>query len=212
MGALTFSQLKARITADGVDDTRAGEVVNQAYSELVERARFLQKKVTLGTTVADQSEYDFPEDDLVQIEYVYIGTTEYQRCSYPELKALQNGGAYRRFSQVGAVAPWFDSDGSPKFEIYPTPTEADLDIEGVASDSPTALSASGDIPITPKFCDQAIIDYARALVYDEEDEDGGNRDRLEAKFEATIARLHRYKHARIGRGAVQARIKGVHIR
>lgn len=207
---MTFEQLKARVAADGVSDTEAGVLVNQAYQALVVRAKFLQKSITLGTTVAEQAVYDFPESDLVQIESVWIGTVCYDRVGLEELREVVAGRGRIEDPRRGIVSPYFDSTGNPQFRLYPVPGESGETIDGIVVDTPAELTA-GQSPVTPVDFDQAIIDGARARIYDEEDEDGGNRERLDAKFDSEVRRLEGRKHTRIGRGPQQARIHNIHI-
>lgn len=206
---MTFEELKARVTADGVSDAEAGVLVNQRYRELVTQAKFLEKIISLGTTVANQAAYNFPETDLVQVEYVYIGSTRYNRVGLDELHEVESGRAFLDDWRFGIVSPYFDSAGTAQFRLYPAPGTAGDTITGVVVDTPAAL-VNGQSPVTPVDFDQVIIDGARALVYDEEDEDGGNRDRLEARFDRGVARLQGRKNTRIGRGPTQARVHGVH--
>lgn len=210
MGVLTFAEMCDRVAADGVTTTEAGVLINQRYAEGVTDALFLEKEIDLGTTVADQSEYSMPETDLVQIEYAYIGTVPYDRIGIADMKALQAGRSFLGDTTRGAIAPAFDSSGTPKFELYPTPSDAGDTITGIVADAPTALTGSGTT-ICPAFFDQSLIDGARALVYDEEDERGSDRERLEASFNRGVVKLKTRKNIRIGRGPVQAKVKGVHF-
>ena len=210
MGTLTFAQMKTRVAADGVTETEAGQLINQRYDEGVTESLWLEKEITLGTTTANTSEYSMPETDLVQIEYAYIGTVPYDRVGLDEMKSLQAGRAALSDTTRGAIAPAFSSTGTPKFEIYPTPSTTGDTITGVVADSPAVLTET-DVAVTPSFFDQCLIDGARALVFDEEDERGSDRERLEARFDRGVARLRERKHKRIGRGPVQMKVKGVHF-
>lgn len=208
---MDFAALKTGVRSHAgiaVDDTTAGELVNDAYKSMVARAHYLQKEVALGDTVALQERYELPED-VVDLKELWVGGDDYLQVSTRELARLKNGKARLPSGWDRAFAATFEDDGSSTFGLFPIPDAGGAALVGLAAVTPPDLTGT-QVPLVPVEFHKYIRDGAVADGLQLIDERHDSAAPFEARYEAGVGLLGRRKHSRVGSGPIQARVKGAH--
>lgn len=191
-----------------VDDTVAGQIVNDRYRMMVGRAKWQMQEVDLGATVAGQERYPIG-DDIVDLEELLVGGEPYLRVGTRQLYRLKTGRLRLSWDVSGAFAPAFDSDGVESVGLFEVPETAGDALLGFAAVLPTPLSGT-QLPVVPEdihpfLRDGCVADGLRLV-----DERLGEADNLDARFEQGIILLQQRKNSRVGSGPVQIQVRGVH--
>lgn len=210
----TFDELVARLRSPeaggfGITTTRGGELVLQAIRRLAVVSEWLTDEREIGPTVVDQFLYDL-DDDVIDVKGLMIdGDPKYQRVSTTEAWDLAAGviPIEARFS--GSYSPRI-SAGNKKVGISPIPDTAGLSIVALVAIIPDDISGS-EVPPFPDDAEDSISRFARAMAYEEVDEDFATADAVEAKALAYAGELHSRGTARVGSGLIQAGIWGTHF-
>jgi hypothetical protein len=181
--------------------------INDRQAALVARAKYLQKEVSLGTTVSGQGEYSLPDvANIVDLEGVLVGSEPYERVGTRSLWERKfRGGTGNVF------APDFTSAGALQIELYPAPNEDGTAISGLAAVMPDALLAAEDVPVVPPDFHKVIVDGAMAIGLERIDERLDEADRYHQLFETGVQELIRRRNSRIGSGPVQIQVAGKHF-
>ena len=190
-----------------VTETVATGWINDRHAALVARAKYLQKEVSLGTTVSGQGEYSLPDvANIVDLEGVLVGSAPYERVGQRYLWERKfRGGTGNVF------APDFTTSGTLQIELYPAPDEDGTAITALAAVQPSALAASEDVPVVPPDFHKVIVDGAMAIGLERIDERLDEADRYHQLFEAGVMELIRRRNSRIGSGPVQIQVAGKHF-
>jgi len=202
----TFAQIKTRAQnlALASDDTEAGLVVNDALTDIVVGAQLkvtsASASLTAGTTVYDIST-DFGITDfgsLQYLEYLATGyTTSYilEPISTDEVLALNATNATGFTRQYSFL-------GLDTIRIWPGPQTTGDRLKVYYAQTPTALSADGDIPTDiPSHWHWLIVIGAAARLADAVGEDQALSASLEAKFQGGMINFQKFMTRRGGRTA-----------
>jgi hypothetical protein len=190
--------------------------INDVVQEAVGEAKWLKKSLSLGPTVAGQSEYALPTDgttdatatEVVDIVALNVDSSKpWLRISTQEMWELQ-AGASRLSWAAGAYAPNFQTDTDPVVELYPAPEEAGLTIEALAAVLPLnigdATSGATVLPLPDDVAGKIAVDGAIALGLTRLQEDTDPTP-FRARFLEGKAELKRRANTRIGSGPTRVR-------
>ena len=202
----TFAQLKTRAEnlALASDDTEAGACVNDALTDIVVTS---QLKVTVSneSLTGGQSAYDISSDfaitdfgALQYLEYLALGAT-YSYILEPiagdELLALNATnpiGATRQYAFLGLDT----------LRLWPVPQTTGDILKVYYAQTPTTLSADGDIPSDiPSQWHWLITIGAAARLADAVGEDQNLSNALDAKFQVGMVAFQKFLTRRSGRTA-----------
>lgn len=202
----TFAQLKTRAEnlALASDDTEAGACVNDALTDIVVTS---QLKVTVSneSLTGGQSVYDISADfaitdfgALQYLEYLALGAT-YSYILEPiagdELLALNATnpiGATRQYAFLGLDT----------LRLWPVPQTTGDILKVYYAQTPTTLSADGDIPSDiPSQWHWLITIGAAARLADAVGEDQNLSMALDAKFQNGMVAFQKFLTRRSGRTA-----------
>lgn len=202
----TFAQLKTRAEnlALASDDTEAGACVNDALTDIVVTS---QLKVTVSneSLTSGQSVYDIGSDfaitdfgALQYLEYLALGAT-YSYILEPiagdELLALNATnpiGATRQYAFLGLDT----------LRLWPVPQTTGDILKVYYAQTPTTLSADGDIPSDiPSQWHWLITIGAAARLADAVGEDQNLSNALDAKFQNGMVAFQKFLTRRSGRTA-----------
>jgi len=202
----TFAQLKARAEnlALASDDTEAGLCVNDALTDIVVTS---QLKVTVSneSLTSGQSVYDISSDfaitdfgALQYLEYLALGATQsyiLEPIAADEILALTATnpiGAARQYAFLGLDT----------IRLWPVPQATGDILRVYYAQTPTALSADGDIPSDiPSQWHWLITIGAAARLADAVGEDQNLSMALDAKFQAGMIAFQKFMTRRSGRTA-----------
>jgi hypothetical protein len=202
----TFAQLKTRAQnlALASDDTEAGACVNDALTDIVVSA---QLKVTMvnESLTTGQSAYDLSSDFLITdfgalqyLEYLALGAS-YSYILEPiagdeilALNATNPIGATRQYAFLGLDT----------IRLWPVPQTTGDILKVYYSQTPTELSADGDIPSDiPSQWHWLITIGAAARLADAVGEDQNLSNALDAKFQNGMIAFQKFMTRRSGRTA-----------
>lgn len=217
--AIARVQAQFDSTAAVSNDSAVRSWIHECLQEAVGEAKWLKKSLSLGPTVADQSEYALPADgttDATPTELVDLialsvnGSKPWLRVSTQEMWELQTGAARLR-GAAGAFAPNFQSDTDAVVELYPTPDTAGYTIEALAAVLPLdigdATSTATVLPIPDDLAGPVCIDGPIGLGFARIGE-GQDPTAYTARFQVAKEKLRRRANSRIGSGPTQLRPGG----
>lgn len=179
--------------------------LNERYATMVVRARWRLMEVSLGNTVAGQS--DYPIDDAIQeLAYVYLGSTgrPYIYAGPLEMRQIIAGDARVSDDAAGAFAPAYTSTGANGIRLWPVPTAVDA-LTGLVSEPPADLVDDANVPIVPADFHKAIVDGAIAIGLERDSERLQEASYFTTQYEGSIERLRKRRLGRIGGGTTQIR-------
>lgn len=210
----SFDDLVARYRspeAGGFDvsTTRAREVVNQAIRRLVVESRSLKDELELGPAVADQALYTLPANVVDVLALKVGGDPNYIRVSTTQHWELEAGKAVLPSWATGAYAPRFTAE-SKKVAIHGIPAAGTTITALVALSSPDYSGTQ--VPPLPDDLEDAVLWAAKAIGYEEIDENLNTSEAYSQKAGAAAAELRARETGRVGGGVIQGQIKGVHFR
>jgi hypothetical protein len=204
---MTFEALVDKITAQfEVTQAQAVAFVNERLARMVVESEFLVVSKSLGTTVADQSNYSLDTgitDDLTLVDLSLVkitdgsgDTTLYTGVSIEDLWRVDAAQG----EIVGDGGVWaldYQADGDLELRLEPAPEEGSLTILGLWAMTPTALTYGGGSTALPVPVDvhTALLDGAKADAYDLEDNQALSA-KMEANFAQGIAKLVKRKNSR----------------
>jgi hypothetical protein len=191
--------------------------INECLQEALGESKWVKRAFSLGTTVADQSEYTLPADgtgdtgptELVDLIALTVnGSKPWLRVSTSEMWELQAGAASLR-GAAGAYAPNFSNLGAATVELYPTPEVAGYTIEALGAmlwvDIPDWGSGTTLLPIPDDLAGGICVDGPIGLGLSRLQEDADPTIFL-ARFAAAKEKLKRRANSRIGSGPHQLRV------
>jgi hypothetical protein len=202
----TFAQLKARAEnlALASDDTEAGLCVNDALTDIVVTS---QLKITVANAplTGGLSVYDLSTDlgitdfgALQYLEYLALGATQsyiLEPIAADEILALTATnpiGAARQYAFLGLDT----------IRLWPVPQATGDILKVYYAQTPTTLSADGDIPSDiPSQWHWLITIGAAARLADAVGEDQNLSMALDAKFQAGMVAFQKFMTRRSGRTA-----------
>lgn len=196
---------RVRNAVGDITEAEAQAFVLDAARELAAESRWDEDVVSLGTTVADQGEYDLT-DTIVDFYSVLVDGVPYVQATAKDIEEIDAGVSTLHLGSPipqGVYAPYPHATGDLKLSIRPTPDEAGLAITGRVILTITVSNWSTDNPPWPADFDQVCIAGAVALGLDENDDRADLAATHRAKFEAGIKRLRSRKSSRVGKGAIQ---------
>jgi hypothetical protein len=215
--AIALVQAQFDSTAAESGDSQVRGWINACLQEAVGEARWLKKTLSLGPTVADQSQYVIPGDgtadasptEVVDIVGLRVDSSKpWKRVGTQDLWELQAGAAFLR-GAAGAFAPNFQSDTDPVVELYPTPTVAGLAIDALAavlpSDIVDATLGTLVLPVPDDLANKICVDGPIGLGITRIQEVTDPTPFL-ARYEDGKAQLKKRANSRVGSGPTQARV------
>lgn len=211
---LTFDELVARLRSPegggfNVSPTRAGELVNQAIRRLAVVSEWIIDERELGPTVAGQDLYDLP-DVIAKVKGIKIaGDPMWARASTTGLWDLAAGNVRLEPKFSGAFAQREQGEDK-KLGLWPTPGTDGLSIIGLVALTPAPLSGA-QVPPFPDDAEDAVQWFAKAIAYEEIDEDLASAQGFRDMALGYAGELKSRNNSRIGSGVVQAQIAGVHF-
>lgn len=187
------SVIVSALLSEGVSQADALAIVNERYLQANSEARWNRIASTLTTTVAGQSNYSI-DADVVDLDYLRIGTTEYEPVAQEQIWGIQSGRL--RLRADGVFAP--DSQG--QLELYPAPAVTGSAIETLTVQDPDPLTVTPDsTPIFPAALHGPIlIDGSIALIRSRTDERMGPAGAFEQKYVNAVEDLRLRANRRIG--------------
>lgn len=153
-----------------VSEPRAYEIVNRAIKRVARRALSIQAVISLGTTVADQEDYELPAN-VIDLRRIKVGTVaNYSRISLDVLWDLKDIDSDVTLAGRGGgvFAPQFSNDGATRsVSIYPAP-DAGQAISGFAVLEPADdLEAGDSLPFSDP---EPVVNMAASIAYKQVDE------------------------------------------
>lgn len=190
------SQIVAKVATEGFTPADVLDVVNERYLEANAEARWHRVAASLGTTVAGQSNYTLPLS-VVDLDYLRIGTTEYQPAGQEQVWGLQSGRLNLR-GTGGLFVPDFVS--GDQIEIYPAPTTTGTAIETLQVADPSLLTTTPDTtPVFPAdLHGRLLIDGPIALIRARADERIWSAQFFEGRFQEGVEMLKQRANRRVG--------------
>ena len=207
---MTPDEIIAAVLAEGgFDQSSANQSaavvlgwVNDARRKAIEDAKWLKATVSLGPTVAGQSQYAVTEDVVDLLMLQVGGGVPWLRISMEDLEAL-HAGSGTISGAPGAYAPNFESDADAVVDLWPAPATAGEAITGVAAITPLDIVAGGTeatVKLPKRFhrdiCVHGAIAEGKLLV--EEDPEAAAISK--GIYEAAVELLRRRANSRIGSG------------
>lgn len=193
-----------------ISESRAGEIVNAAIRRLVVRSQILVAERELGPGVAGTYLYELPADVLDIRGLMVNGDPKFARVATTRHWQLRSGDAYLPPGRTGAYAPRFDTDGGKWVAIFPTPAGGET-ITALCAISSPDYADDDDLPL-PEDGEQPLQWAAKAIAYEEIDEDPATAGGFYAQADAWADSLAQRERGRVGGGVIQAQIQGVHFR
>ncbi len=216
---MNTAQIIDAIVLQGGFDTSATDTarsvilqwVQECYDFALSETGWRKATISLGPTVANQSQYAIPANvtDLASLRV--DGSTPWLRVTTEDLWNLQGGIGAIEGDAPGAFAPNFEADADQVFELWPTPTTAGLSISGLCEtiDSTALTDGSGSTPGLPAHLHQRVlvdgaISIGRVRINERPD--------LAASFVASrdsgLKALKKLSVSRVGSGVWTARVAG----
>jgi hypothetical protein len=204
---LLASEIVAAVVAEGGFDTTSSQTpaatvlswVNAKYRQMVADSKWRKAVISLGPTVAGQSQYAVP-DNVVDLRTIRVnGSRTWALASIEGLWGLQASDLALSSDAVGAFASSDTAAGGQVIELYPAPDTSGYAIDGMAALLPTDLALT-DTPIVPADLHQALVDGAIGMgmgrVFERHDAEAV----YEQRFQDGVQKLMRRTKSRIGSG------------
>lgn len=192
---MNFDEMVTRLTSQyDVTQAQAVAFVNERLARLVSESEFMMVSKSLGTTTANQSNYQLAAD-LVDLSAIKIVNGADVSLYYGvSLDDLWRGDAGRGSPTGFAID--YQADGDPEIRLEPAPETAGLTILGLYAQQPTVLTygSTATIPV-PADVHTHLLAGAQADCLDQE----GRQDlagKYEARFEEGVRKLIRRKNSR----------------
>lgn len=191
-----------------VGDVKAERVAQRAVKRLAAASHWIKAELELGPTAAGQPNYLLP-DKVVRLFALAVGAnTPYGRRDIRVLWDVRAGREELVGEEGGIFAERFDASGTVKsFDIFPTPEEGGLAILGLASIVPADLLPGQILPF-PEQHRGAILDFARAELYEQTDENKAMSESYERRALSTGEGLFLLANARTGSGPWRIPVAG----
>lgn len=206
------SQLRgAEAAGFDVSDGQAGKLVNRGLRRLASLSRWVRELRELDTTDVGVAEYAVPDDILSIVALTVGGGREYLAVNLRQIWSLQQGSLSLR-GAPGAFSDEYGADPatSHKLALYPAPTAAGLAIVAYCAVVPGDYEDGDNLPFPPDM-DETIIDAARAMAYEDVDENPDMADYFHKKVNDEAERLRRRANSRVGSNVTQIQVKGYHF-
>lgn len=192
----------------GVSVPQAERILQEAVRRYASRSHWIKAQINLGPTVVDQAEYDLPAHVVDLISLRLSTGWPYTRKSTKVFWELASGDAVWRSSKGGVFAPVFDTTGTKKVALHPTPGEAGLTIEGLAAIYPeNDLAGNDELPF-PGDHQRGVLNAAKAVAYEELDENPQQAQYFRDLFQGEAEELRRQGNSRVGSGPTKFAIAG----
>lgn len=198
-------QTRVQNAVGDITSSEAQAFILDAARELNAEARYDEDVISLGTTVADQGEYDVT-DTHVDFHSVLVNGVPYVQATPRDIEEIDGGvssiiqyGSPTR----GVFAAYPNATGDLKLSIRPTPDTAGYAITGRVILTISVSNWSTENPPWPTDFDQVCIHGAVALGLGEQDERLESAAYHRDRFEKGIARLRARKSGRVGKGAIK---------
>lgn len=198
------AMIDAVLTQGGFDTSQAPRSmalgwIQEIISDAVARAKWRLRLVSLGPTVAGQSQYEVSAT-YSEVDEIKVGGARVNRVSTEQMWSIQNGDVLLYPGRL-VFAPYHDAGAMTEgIELYPTPTEDGLEIKALARvDAVSVVDDSADVLAIPVDMHGRVVDEAIRL----------GRRRLfgveydESSREGLVTVLRERRNSRLGGGVQQ---------
>lgn len=190
-----------------IEPEERDRLLNEGHVELCVRAEWTRALKEVGPTVADQIAYAYP--DARRILSLSVAGNTYAPTDHESVLSLRAGRLVLRTDGVWWLS--YESDGTRKISLYPTPGTAGVSILAECVVEPAELVNDADEPAVPSDFRQALVDYVASLTLGRQEDDPEARELHQAEFERQVQRLSELANMQEGDGPIQAQIAGVHF-
>lgn len=212
----TVASLVANVLTEGNFDATEPQVLQwltRRQRTMCSRTRVYRKKLSIGPTVAEQQAYTVPKE-VVEIREVLVNGITYGTGRHSDLAQGAQGylwldGLY--LDGGGISTREDDSTGTTKLALYPTPTEAGLEVTLIAVCLPPDLVVGEDstIKVPGDFLD-ALVAGAIATGLTRIESRPDLAQPFETIFSAACTELETQVNRRFrGAGPAQIRVVGL---
>jgi len=219
--ALIQSQGGFDPTVAQTSDTLMRSWLSTAVQEAVAEAKWLKQRRKFGPTVADTSDY-VVDDDVIWVKSLRVGVSRpWARATLEDLWVAEAdpGSVYLTDRVNGAFAPMWeeeaaqDVDDVPKLvKLWPTPTEAGLNIEAVCAVNHKPIvvgtSSSYKLQLPEDLAQKIAVDGAVAIGVQRVHERADLAAPYLARYTDGKAQLKARANSLIGGGVRYVRIRG----
>lgn len=194
--------------AGGFDfkDEQALKLVVEGARKLAAESHWIKAEPELGPTVAEQAAYELPEN-VVRLFDLAIDDAPYTRRDVRTGWDVKSGRSVSA-GEGGVFYERFSADGSEKsFELTPAPDESGLAIASLCSVYPATVASGDTLPFPFKYR-RAIVNYAKAIGYQDIDENQAVAQGYFERADAEAEGLRLFANARTGSGPFKIPVAG----
>lgn len=211
----TFADAVEQLTsaqAGGFDfeATQAEKLIHEGINRLAARSQWIRAIMELGTTVADQANYELPER-IVRLYAVMINNIQYGRRDVKTLWDLRSGKVELPYGSEGGVfVESYAEDGkSRKLELFATPDVelAGETINGFAAITPEPLASGDELPFPTQYR-RAVVNFAKSIASADIDVDKATANEWREEAEGDAEALRLLANARSGSGPWRIPVAG----
>jgi hypothetical protein len=210
---VTFDQIVDGVRDEGGFDVARSQIegwVNEVHKKAVADSRWLMRRLTVATTVADQGDYAVP-DGVVEIDGLYLADEQGAPADWQRITEMEMWNVLAGRAQVagsgGVFAPSHGAADQKQITLFPAPEVTGREIVALASMLPATMVA-GSVPVIPEDMHGDLKDGAIALGLLRMDERADSAVVFDQRFERMIAKLGRRKNSRIGSRTARLRVFG----
>lgn len=159
----TVASLVANVLAEGnfdATEAQALQWLSRRQRQMCARSRCYRKKLSIGPTVSEQQDYAVPAE-VVEIREVLVNGLTYGTGRHVDLAQGAQGWLWLdglAWNGGGIAMRDDDAEGTRKIALFPTPTEAGLEVVLIAVCLPPDLAVGQDTTI------KVPLDFMDALV------------------------------------------------
>jgi len=138
--------------------------INDAQDEIVKRNKIL-KAASTATSIINQASYQFPTEDILQIESLHFDEMKLQNM--PFAQAEQDFINKDTPTEYGTPILWWEWGGV--FTLYPAPNQM-LEIKLYYTKKPVRITSVIDLLSVPDKYYKQVVDYAMQQAYEMDEE------------------------------------------
>lgn len=179
---------------------QAGLLLQEGVDRFASRSKWIKAELDLGTTIADQEQYELPST-VVELLGLTIEGVPYNAVDVQTIWQYKLVGLPQRID--GAYAERFNDDGKIKaIGLLPVPDADGLSIAGLAVVTPGQLADDDELPFPAEFR-RGPLDYAKGIAYEELDENPEAGAYYIERADTVADELRRLAQSRTGSGPYQ---------
>lgn len=210
------AQLVANVLSEGnfdATEAQALQWLSRRHQQMCSRSRCFRKRLSIGPTIAEKAAYEIPKE-VVEIREVQVNGYPYGEGRHIDLATGKLGYLWLSETWAGKSGLYtrgYSSTGVDMLALYPTPTEAGLEVAIYVTCLPEGLVVGNDagVKIPADFYDALVagaIATGLQRLEGRSDLAGG----YEATFSAGCSELEQRINKRLrGSGAAEIRVSGI---